>query len=88
MSISQYLKIVRRDIMECCDIVRNFLEGRKGKQIKILVEGGRFQPIAGKLADFDEAALVLVEKDGNQHLFDLDYVISVSDAEEETIQES
>jgi hypothetical protein len=68
--------------MECCDIVRNFLAGRKGKQIKVLVEGGRFQPISGKLQDFDESAIVLVEEDGNQHLFDIDYVISISDAEE------
>jgi|GEM_PF-756058 len=70
--------------MECCDIVRNFLEGRKGKEIKILVEGGRFQPVSGKLVDFNESALVLEQKDGNQYLFDLDYVISVSDTEEET----
>jgi hypothetical protein len=73
--------------MECCDIVRNFLEGRKGKEIKILVEGGRFQPVSGKLVDFNESALVLEQKDGNQYLFDLDYVISVADAEEETSAE-
>ncbi len=30
--------------MECCDLVRNFLAGRKGKQIKVLVEGGNFSP--------------------------------------------
>ena len=72
--------------MECCDIVRNFLVGRKGKQIKVLVEGGRFQPISGKLLDFDEAAIVLEEVDGNQHLFDIDYVISVADAEEEKVR--
>lgn len=68
--------------MECCDIVRNFLEGRKGKEIKVLVEGGRFQPVSGKLADFNESALVIQQKDGTQYLFDLDYVISVADAEE------
>ena len=50
--------------MECCDIVRNFLEGRKGKQIKVLVEGGRFQPVSGKLADYDEFAIVLEQTDG------------------------
>lgn len=68
--------------MECCDIVRNFLEGRKGKEIKVLVEGGRFQPVSGKLADFNESALVIQQRDGTQYLFDLDYVISVADAEE------
>ena len=67
--------------MECCDIVRNFLEGRKGKEIKVLVEGGRFQPVSGTLADFNESALVIQQKDGTQYLFDLDYVISVADAE-------
>ena len=68
--------------MECCDIVRNFLEGRKGKEIKVLVEGGRFQPVSGKLIDFNESALVIQQKDGTQYLFDIDYVISVADAEE------
>jgi hypothetical protein len=69
--------------MECCDIVRNFLEGRKGKQIRILVEGGKFQPVSGKLVDFNESALVLEQEDGSQYLFDLDYVISVADADVE-----
>jgi hypothetical protein len=69
--------------MECCDIVRNFLEGRKGKQIKVLVEGGKFQPVSGKLVDFNESAIVLEQKDGNQYLFDIDYVISVADEGEE-----
>ena len=68
--------------MECCDIVRNFLEGRKGKQIKVLVEGGKFQPVSGKLIDFNESAIVLEQKDGNQFLFDIDNVISVSDVDE------
>ncbi len=65
--------------MECCDIVRNFLEGRKGKQIKVLIEGGKFQPVSGKLVDFNESAIVMEQKDGNQYLFDIDYVISVAD---------
>jgi hypothetical protein len=69
--------------MECCDIVRNFLEGRKGKQIKVLVEGGKFQPVSGKLVDFNESAIVLEQKDGNQYLFDIDYVISVADEGED-----
>lgn len=69
--------------MECCDIVRNFLESRKGKQIKVLVEGGRFQPISGKLTDFNESAMVIEETDGTQYLFDIDYVISVADAGED-----
>jgi hypothetical protein len=68
--------------MECCDIVRNFLEGRKGKQIKVLIEGGKFQPVSGKLVDFNESAIVLEQKDGAQYLFDIDYVISVADMEE------
>ena len=69
--------------MECCDIVRNFLEGRKGKQIKVLVEGGRFQPVSGKLADYDEFAIVLEQTDGTQYLFDIDYVISIADESED-----
>ena len=74
--------------MECCDIVRNFLEGRKGKQIKVLIEGGKFQPVSGKLLDFNESAIVLDQKDGTQYLFDIDYVISVADMEEEIAKES
>jgi hypothetical protein len=70
--------------MECCDIVRNFLEGRKGKQIRVLIEGGNFQPVSGKLVDFNESAIVLEQKDGNQYLFDIDYVISVADANGES----
>ncbi len=69
--------------MECCDIVRNFLEGRKGKQIKVLIEGGKFQPVSGKLVDFNESAIVMEQKDGNQYLFDIDYVISVADESNE-----
>jgi hypothetical protein len=74
--------------MECCDIVRNFLEGRKGKQIKVLIECGKFQPVSGKLLDFNESAIVLEQKDGTQYLFDIDYVISVADMEEEIAKES
>jgi hypothetical protein len=70
--------------MECCDLVRNFLEGRKGKQISVLMEGGKFQPVSGKLVDFDESALVLEQMNGDQYLFDIDYVISVADLEEKT----
>ncbi len=74
--------------MECCDLVRNFLAGRKGKEIKVLVEGGKFQPVSGKLVDFDESVMILELKDGDQWLLDLDYVISVADANEETSKES
>ena len=74
--------------MECCDIVRNFLEGRKGRQIKMLIEGGRFQPVSGKLLDFNDSAIVLKQKDGTQQLFDIDYVISVADMEEDIGKES
>ena len=73
--------------MECCDLVRNFLAGRKGKQIKVLVEGGKFQPVSGKLVDFDESVMILELEDGDQWLLDLDYVISVADANEETSKE-
>ncbi|HON36721.1 MAG: hypothetical protein IPI63_07445 [Methanothrix sp.] len=67
--------------MECCDIVRNFLEGRKGKEIRVLVEGGGFHPIAGKLADFNDSTLMIEQKGGVRYLIDIDYVISVADAE-------
>jgi hypothetical protein len=73
--------------MECCDIVRNFLEGRKGKQIRVLIEGGKFQPVSGKLVDFNDSAIVLEQKDGNQYLFDIDYVISLADMDEEKGEE-
>ena len=76
------LSVAKGENMECCDIVRNFLEGRKGKQIKVLVEGGKFQPVSGKLIDFNESAIVLEQKDGNQFLFDIDNVISVADVDE------
>jgi hypothetical protein len=48
----------------------------------VLVEGGKFQPVSGKLIDFNESAIVLEQKDGNQFLFDIDNVISVSDVDE------
>lgn len=73
--------------MGCCDLVRNFLVGRKGKQIKVLVEGGKFQAVSGKLVDFDESVMILELKDRDQWLLDLDYVISVADENEETSKE-
>ena len=69
--------------MECCDITRNFLRGRKGRTLKVLMEAGEFKPITGKLIDFDEAAMVLELPNGEQWLMDLDYVMSVADATEE-----
>jgi hypothetical protein len=68
--------------MECCDIVRNFLQNRKGRMIKVLVEGGSFKPMTGKLVDFDDAALVLEVQSGENWLTDMDYVISVADVTE------
>ena len=41
------------------DIIRNFLKDRKGRMIKVLVEGGGFRPVTGKLVDFDDAVMVL-----------------------------
>jgi|WetSurSiteA1Bulk_404760.scaffolds.fasta_scaffold929498_1 hypothetical protein len=65
--------------MECCDITRNFLQGRKGKTIKVLVQGEGFRPTTGKLVDFNDSAMVLEKPDGLQWLIDLDYVKSVAD---------
>jgi hypothetical protein len=45
----------------------------------VLAEGGKFQPVSGKLVDFNESALALEQNDGNQYLLDIDYVISVAD---------
>ena len=66
--------------MECCDITRNFLQGRKGKSISVLVQGEGFRPTTGKLVDFNDSAIVLEKPDGLQWLIDLDYVKSVADA--------
>jgi hypothetical protein len=77
------LSVKERENMECCDIVRNFLETKRGKQVKVLIEGGGFRPVSGKLVDFDESAVVLEQNDGSQYLFDIDYVISVADESEE-----
>ena len=82
-TIVSYEDTNERENMECCDIVRNFLETKRGKQIKVLIEGGGFRPVSGKLVDFDDSAIVLEQKDGNQYLFDIDYVISVADESEE-----
>ena len=68
--------------MECCDLTRNFLQGRKGRTLKVLIEGGGLTPVTGKLVDFDDAALVLELPKGEQLLIDLDYVIRVADATE------
>ena len=54
----------------------------------MLIEGGRFQPVSGKLLDFNDSAIVLEQKDWTQQLFDIDYVISVADMEEEIGKES
>jgi hypothetical protein len=69
--------------MECCDITRNFLAGRKGRMLKVLIEGGGMTPVAGKLVDFDDAAMVLELPSGEQWLIDIDYIIKVADMTEE-----
>jgi hypothetical protein len=45
--------------MECYNVARDFLQDRKGMMIKVLVEGGGFRPITGKLTDFDDAVIIL-----------------------------
>ncbi len=74
--------------MECCDIIRNFLQGRKGRMIKVLVEGGGFRPVIGKLVDFDDAVMVLEIQNGEQWLTDMDYVISVADVTEKEVEKT
>jgi hypothetical protein len=69
--------------MECCDITRNFLIGRKGRMLKVLIEGGGLTPVTGKLVDFDDAAMVLELPGGDQWLIDMDYIIKVADVSEE-----
>lgn len=74
--------------MECCDIIRNFLQDRKGRMIKVLVEGGGFRPVTGKLVDFDDAIMVLEIQNGEQWLTDMDYVISVADVTEKEAEKT
>jgi hypothetical protein len=69
--------------MECYDLTMNFLRSRKGKMIKVLIEGGGLKPVTAKLLDFDDAVMVLGMPDGNQWMIDMAYVIQVADAEEE-----
>jgi len=71
--------------MECYNLAREFLKDRKGKMIKVLVEGGGFRPVTGKLIDFDDAVLVLEMPSKEQWMFDMDYVMQVADAEEEPV---
>lgn len=71
--------------MECYNLAREFLKDRKGKMIKVLVEGGGFRPVTGKLIDFDDAVLVLEMPSKEQWMFDMDYVMQVADAEEELV---
>ena len=70
--------------MECYNLAREFLEDRKGKTIKVLVEGGGFRPMTGKLVDFDDAVLVLELPSKEQWMVDMAYVMQVADAEVET----
>ncbi|MGA9098580.1 MAG: hypothetical protein WB392_06570 [Methanotrichaceae archaeon] len=65
--------------MECYNIARDFLQDRKGKTIKVLVEGGGFRPITGKLIDFDDAVLVIETETGLQWMLDMASVTSVAD---------
>jgi hypothetical protein len=72
--------------MECCDIIRNFLQDRKGRMVKVLVEGGGFRPVTGRLEDFDDAVMVFEIQNGEQWLTDMDYVISVADVTEKEVE--
>ncbi len=65
--------------MLCYNIARDFLQDRKGKTIKVLVEGGGFRPITGKLIDFDDAVMVLETEGGLQWMLDMANVTSVAD---------
>ncbi len=65
--------------MECYNLARDFLQDRKGKTIKVLVEGGGFRPITGKLIDFDEAVMVLEAENGLRWMLDMANVTSVAD---------
>lgn len=65
--------------MECYNLTREFLQDRKGKTIKVLVQGGGFRPITGKLIDFDEAVMV-IETEGEQRwMLDMSNVTSIAD---------
>lgn len=68
--------------MECYDLTMNFLGSRKGKTIQVLVEGGGFRPITGKLVDFDDAVMVLEMPEGDQRIIDMAYVMQVAGVEE------
>ena len=65
--------------MLCYNIARDFLQDRKGKTIKVLVEGGGFRPITGKLIDFDDAVMVLETEGGLQWMLDMANVTSIAD---------
>ncbi len=65
--------------MLCYNIARDFLQDRKGKTIKVLVEGGGFRPITGKLIDFDDAVMVIETESGMQWMLDMANVTSVAD---------
>ncbi len=65
--------------MLCYNIARDFLQDRKGKTIKVLVEGGGFRPITGKLIDFDDAVMVLETESGVQWMLDMANVTSIAD---------
>ncbi|MFB3764730.1 MAG: hypothetical protein ACE14P_05715 [Methanotrichaceae archaeon] len=65
--------------MLCYNIARDFLQERKGKTIKVLVEGGGFRPITGKLIDFDDAVMVLETEGGLQWMLDMANVTGVAD---------
>jgi hypothetical protein len=65
--------------MECYDKARDFLQDRKGKTIKAVVEGRGFRPITGKLVDFDDAIIVIETEEGLQWMLDMASVIGVAD---------
>ena len=65
--------------MECYNIARDFLQDRKGKTIKVLVAGGGFRPITGKLIDFDDSVMVLETDSKMRWMLDMANVTSVAD---------
>lgn len=65
--------------MECCDLAINFLNGRKGRKLKALLEQAGFEPITGILVDYDDDAMLLEIAEGQQVLIDLDFVVSLAD---------
>lgn len=65
--------------MECYNLTKEFLRDRKGKTIKVLVQGGGFRPITGKLIDFDDAVMVLETEGEQRWMLDMANITSIAD---------